>query len=69
MKLRIAHVGSGDLIIQSNAVGNRRLRPLSWWDRVLRRSVELEIGDNELLVVRTTKAVEPDTGIPLRTPV
>jgi len=69
MRIFISHVGSGDLIIQSNAQGNRRLRPLSWWDRFLRRSADFEIGDNELIVIRTTKTVEPDTGIPLRTTV
>lgn len=69
MRIRIAHTGSGDLILQSNAQGNRRLRPLSLWDRFLRRYAEIDIGDNELVVIRTTKAIEPDTGIPLRTPV
>lgn len=69
MKIFLSHVGQGDLIIQSNGQGNRRLRPLSWWDRFLRRSAEIDIGDNELLVIRTTKTVEPDTGLPIRTPV
>lgn len=69
MRIRIAHSGLTDLIIQSNATGHRRLRPLSWWDLLLRRSATFEIGDNEILVIRTTKAVEPDTGIPMRTPV
>lgn len=69
MKLRLANVGKDDLIIQSNAQGNRRLRPLSWWETFRKRFVEIDIGDNEVVVVRTTKTVEPDTGTPIRTPV
>lgn len=69
MKIRLSHTGNDDLIIQSNGQGNRRLRPLTWWEAFRKRYVEIDIGDNELVVIRTTKAVEPDTGIPLKTPV
>lgn len=69
MKVRLAHTGKDDLIIQSNGQGNRRMRPLSWWESLWRSYVEIDIGDNELLVIRTTKTVEPDTGIPFKTPV
>lgn len=60
MILRLSHTGKHDLIIQSNAVGNRRLRPLSWWEAWRKRYVEIEIGDNELVVIRTAAGTEPD---------
>lgn len=66
MKLRISHTGEMDLIVQSNATGTRRLRPLSWWELFRKRCVEIPIGDNELIVIRSEHAVEPDTGRPLR---
>jgi hypothetical protein len=66
MKLRISHTGDTDLIIQSNATGTRRVRPLSWFEMLRRVCVEIPIGDNEVLIIRTDRAVEPDTGKPLR---
>lgn len=66
MKLRISHTGDTDLIVQSNATGTRRIRPLSWWELLRNRAVEIPIGDNELIIVRTDRAVEPDTGKQLR---
>lgn len=66
MKLRISHTGDTDLIIQSNATGTRRVRPLSLWERFIGTTVEIPIGDNELIVIRTDRTVEPDTGKPLR---
>lgn len=65
MKVRISHTGKQDLIIQSNAVGNRRLRPLTWWEAFRKQFVEIEIGDNELIIIRCPTATEPD-GQPIR---
>lgn len=60
MRIRIAHSGRCDLIIQSNGAGTRRLEPLSWWDWFRRRSYEIEISQNEIIVIRTSEAREPD---------
>lgn len=66
MKLRISHTGDLDLIIQSNGNGTRRLRPLSWWEIFRKRFIEIPIGDNEIVIIRTEAAKEPD-GVALRT--
>lgn len=60
MKLRIAHQGPHDLIVQSNGKGTMRLHPLNWWDWWRRRSYEIDISQNEIVVIRTAEAREPD---------
>lgn len=64
--LRISHTLDCDLIVQSNATGTRRIRPLSWWELLVGAHIDIPIGDNELIVIRTDRAVEPDTGKALR---
>lgn len=71
MKIRIAHtcIKNKDIIIAgSGGGGSLRLHPLSFGDRISRKFVEIEIGDNEVLMIRPDGAKDPD-GVPLKTPV
>ena len=72
MKVRIAHTCDGaqkDLIVAgSGGGGSLRLHPLTFGKRISRDFVEIEIGDNEVLIVRPDGAKDPD-GFPIKTPV
>lgn len=65
MKLRIAHTGKHDLIVQSNGKGTFRLRPLTWWELLTRQYVGFNVDDNELIVIRSDAACDPD-GVPIK---
>lgn len=72
MKIRIAHTCDTqpkDIIIAaSGGGGSLRLHPLSFGQKITREFTEIEIGDNEVLVIRPDGAKDPD-GAPLKTPV
>lgn len=69
MKLRIAHDGDKDIIVQSSAHGHLRLHPRTIWERLFSQTYELTIGPQELIVIRTDGMVEPETRAPIKTPV
>lgn len=72
MKIRISHTCDGppkDVIIAgSGGGGSLRLHPLSFGQRLARDFTEVDIGDNEVLIIRPDGAKDPD-GVPLKTPV
>lgn len=68
MKVRIGNCGDRDLIVQSSGAGHRALSPLGFGQKIARDYVEIDIGDNELLILRARGAKDPE-GRELRTPV
>lgn len=72
MKIRISHTCDGppkDIVIAgSGGGGSLRLHPLSFGGKLSRDFTEIEIGDNEVLIVRPDGAKDPD-GVPIKTPV
>lgn len=72
MKIRIANVDvhHKDLIVQSSGgLQNHRAIPaLSFGQRLAREFTEIELGDNEILILRPRGAKDPD-GIDIKTPV
>lgn len=72
MKIRISHTCDTiqkDIIVSgSGGGGSLRLHPLGFGASISRQFTEIEIGDNEVLVIRPEGAKDPD-GIPIKTPV
>ncbi len=66
MMVHISHSGKTDLIVQTSGNQQYRIRPMRFWERWLGRDASFPIGDNELIVLRTDLAREPQTGAPLR---
>lgn len=65
MKVRISHQGPHDLIVSSNGGPTFRIAKMSWWDWLWRRSETYDISQNEIVVIRTDAATEPD-GVALK---
>lgn len=70
MKVRIANVDDNntDLIISGSGGGTMAVKPLSFGKRISRDYMEIEIGANELLILRPRGAKDPD-GVEIKTPV
>lgn len=68
MKVRLANCGNKDLIVQRSSGPSAAVQPLSFGRKIARDFVEIDIGDNEVVILRCRGAKDPE-GVPLKEPV
>lgn len=67
MKVRLANCGNKDLLVQRSGGGTTSVSPLSFGRKLAREFVEIDIGDNEIVILRPRGAKDPE-GIPIKDP-
>lgn len=68
MKVRLANCGDKDLIVQRSGGPSTAVEPLSFGRKIAREFVEIDIGANEVVILRCRGAKDPD-GVTIKDPV